>query len=487
MSANPRFFGRRLDSTGGGRGLSIEVSRAGGTALGLAVFLQFLRRPAQGWVAVRACRPGAAPSRATVALLVAHRSGQEPAPVTQESHSTIRIRGARQNNLPQSGSGHPARRDDRHHRGSGFRQVRRWPSTPSMRRGRGARRVGLELCTPVPGAPARPDVDAIYGLTPAVAIQQTASARSARSTLGTATEVHDYLRLLFARLGTVHCARCQQPVRPDSPTRLAGEAASWPEGRSRPGPRPASRSRRGLLGGTGRSPAPDRIHAAVAQGRDRSGSSRFPRFLAGPLLQGGGGSVHMEARGGATALGVLRIRVKRGEGRLEIVRGGRPPEGSQRALECATAASPPWTGTRAVSFTARWACAGVPRLRERPGLHPRAHRPDSVAHPCVRVRSTRGRAVVAENRVARLEKLSRERGVPLDVPWRKLSTAHPPTAARGGRGLRASSRLERLKQKSYKAGNRLRRERYRAPGSVPLRGGPSQSRRAARAARDERE
>src|SRR5438046_3549113 len=58
----------------------------------------------------------------------------------------------------------------------------------------------------------RPDVDVIHGLTPAVAIQQVASARSARSTVGTATEVHDYLRLLFARLGTVHCGNCGRAV-----------------------------------------------------------------------------------------------------------------------------------------------------------------------------------------------------------------------------------------------------------------------------------
>ena len=54
----------------------------------------------------------------------------------------------------------------------------------------------------------RPDVDAIHGLTPAVAIQQVAPARSARSTVGTATEIYDYLRLLFARLGVVRCGNC---------------------------------------------------------------------------------------------------------------------------------------------------------------------------------------------------------------------------------------------------------------------------------------
>src|SRR5262249_27426430 len=76
----------------------------------------------------------------------------------------------------------------------------------------------------------RPDVDSITGLTPAVSIQQSAPARSARSTVATATEVHDFLRLLFARLGTVHCGNCGRVVTADSPQSIAREAAGWTEG-----------------------------------------------------------------------------------------------------------------------------------------------------------------------------------------------------------------------------------------------------------------
>src|SRR5499427_8498395 len=59
----------------------------------------------------------------------------------------------------------------------------------------------------------RPEVDAIHGLTPAVAIQQVPAPRSACSTVGTATEIYDYLRLLFARLGVTHCGNCGRPVK----------------------------------------------------------------------------------------------------------------------------------------------------------------------------------------------------------------------------------------------------------------------------------
>src|SRR5262249_35852285 len=57
-----------------------------------------------------------------------------------------------------------------------------------------------------------------------------APARSARSTVGTATEIHDYLRLLFARLGTVHCGNCGHPVTADSPSSITREAEAWRAG-----------------------------------------------------------------------------------------------------------------------------------------------------------------------------------------------------------------------------------------------------------------
>ncbi len=59
----------------------------------------------------------------------------------------------------------------------------------------------------------KPDVDAIEGLSPAIAIQQAAPARNPRSTVGTVTEIYDYLRLLFARAGQPYCWQCNRPIR----------------------------------------------------------------------------------------------------------------------------------------------------------------------------------------------------------------------------------------------------------------------------------
>src|SRR3990167_6719618 len=54
----------------------------------------------------------------------------------------------------------------------------------------------------------KPDVDSIEGLSPAISIEQKATSKNPRSTVGTTTEIFDYLRLLFARIGTPHCPEC---------------------------------------------------------------------------------------------------------------------------------------------------------------------------------------------------------------------------------------------------------------------------------------
>ena len=68
----------------------------------------------------------------------------------------------------------------------------------------------------------RPDVDSIEGLSPAISIEQKTTSRSPRSTVGTITEIYDYLRLLYASVGTPHCPNCGRPIarqtrRPDRP------------------------------------------------------------------------------------------------------------------------------------------------------------------------------------------------------------------------------------------------------------------------------
>lgn len=66
----------------------------------------------------------------------------------------------------------------------------------------------------------KPDVEFIEGLSPAISIDQKTASRNPRSTVGTITEIHDYLRLLFARIGVVHCHQCGQPVSRQTPQQI---------------------------------------------------------------------------------------------------------------------------------------------------------------------------------------------------------------------------------------------------------------------------
>ncbi|MBP1466391.1 excinuclease ABC subunit UvrA [Candidatus Chloroploca sp. M-50] len=76
----------------------------------------------------------------------------------------------------------------------------------------------------------KPKVDLIEGLSPAIAIEQKSASKNPRSTVGTVTEVYDYLRLLFARVGTQHCHQCGQPVASQSAEQMVNRVLDLPSG-----------------------------------------------------------------------------------------------------------------------------------------------------------------------------------------------------------------------------------------------------------------
>jgi excinuclease ABC subunit A len=76
----------------------------------------------------------------------------------------------------------------------------------------------------------KPDVDFIEGLSPAISIDQKSASRNPRSTVGTVTEIYDYLRLLFARIGQPHCPNCGRPVSRQSPQQIVDRVLQLPEG-----------------------------------------------------------------------------------------------------------------------------------------------------------------------------------------------------------------------------------------------------------------
>lgn len=76
----------------------------------------------------------------------------------------------------------------------------------------------------------KPDVDYIEGLSPAISIDQKQGSHNPRSTVGTVTEIHDYLRLLYARIGIVHCPNCGKPIHKQSIDQMVDTVLDLPEG-----------------------------------------------------------------------------------------------------------------------------------------------------------------------------------------------------------------------------------------------------------------
>ncbi len=311
----------------------------------------------------------------------------------------------------------------------------------------------------------RPDVDSITGLTPAVAIQQVAPARSARSTVATATEVHDYLRLLYARLGTVHCGACGRPIRADSPRSIATEAAAWPP------------DARVLV----LAPLAVSARLAWAEQAGHLQKAGYTRIRLGgevvpldplPKLGRAAHSVDLvidrfrwDPADAQRLVEACEQAFRRGEGRLSIALDDAEPLRRSERWECAACGEAALAPEPALfSFNSPLGVCPVCRgfgdvltfaperivpdegrtLREG-AIDPWARSWRSVAWP-------------------RLQKLAAERGVPLDTPWREMSPEHRRLLLEGDRGFRgAVPFLERLQQKSYKAGNRFVVKRYQVP------------------------
>src|SRR5881396_1468370 len=75
----------------------------------------------------------------------------------------------------------------------------------------------------------KPDVDLIEGLSPAISIEQKAASHNPRSTVGTITEIHDYLRLLYARVGTPYCPEHKLPLQAQTVAQMVDQVLALPE------------------------------------------------------------------------------------------------------------------------------------------------------------------------------------------------------------------------------------------------------------------
>jgi len=91
----------------------------------------------------------------------------------------------------------------------------------------------------------KPDVDSIDGLSPAISIDQRTTSRNPRSTVGTVTEIYDYLRLLYARAGRPHCPVCHRPIAGQSIDSIVEQILSLPDGTRLTVNAPVVRERKG--------------------------------------------------------------------------------------------------------------------------------------------------------------------------------------------------------------------------------------------------
>ena len=91
----------------------------------------------------------------------------------------------------------------------------------------------------------KPDVDSIDGLSPAISIDQKTTSKNPRSTVGTVTEIYDYLRLLWARIGVPHCPQCGKEIRQQSVDQIIDRLTALPQGQRMQILAPVVRGRKG--------------------------------------------------------------------------------------------------------------------------------------------------------------------------------------------------------------------------------------------------
>lgn len=325
----------------------------------------------------------------------------------------------------------------------------------------------------------KPDVDAIEGVCPAVAIQQKAPPRSSRSTVGTATELHDYCRLLWARAGTTVCPGCGEPVQADSPGGAVQRLLEMVEG-----------SRLEIA-------YPFRVPANADEGAER---------LAGLLQEGFrrlrvDGDVRelslRDVKDAADELKGLSAEVVVDQIRVEPERRERLLDSMEIAFGegggCALARVLDEKGDdrqrREFPFDRRFRCADCDRdfLRPEPRLfsfnNPYGACPECKGFGNIieidlnKVVPDRTRTL-GENAIEPWEKSSRQRwrrrlaefcdqqGIPMDVPWQDLPVEQRGAVMEGTAGFPGvQGFFERLRKKKYKLHVRVLLSRYR--GYIP--------------------
>jgi len=309
----------------------------------------------------------------------------------------------------------------------------------------------------------RPRVDHVEGLSPAVSIDQKTVSRNPRSTVGTITEIYDYLRLLFARLGTPGCPRCGKPVAAQTPEQIVERILREHDGEKAILLAPIVRDRKGEYGKELSDLLRDgfvraRVDGAVVELRPGMRLERYKRHTIEAVMDrvvvGAG------ARG-RIAEGIERA-LEKGGGFASLLAGERHRTFS-RHLHCVDCGIDlPELDPRLFSFNSpSGACGSCGGLGARRAIDPRkvvAHPERSIREGALAILTTTGYLTYTGARVDELGAV-----VPVDRPWKRLTAAQRELVLRGGEGV-VLRRRRSWKNKRYKVSVRDERP---WPGVLP--------------------
>ncbi|MBV5286508.1 MAG: excinuclease ABC subunit UvrA [Methyloversatilis discipulorum] len=320
-----------------------------------------------------------------------------------------------------------------------------------------------------------PQVDRIEGVPPAIAIDQTNQVRTSRSTVGTMTELNDHLKLLFARVATLHCRCCGKPVQADSADRIAQRIAERAAAAGDP-----------RLAVTAPVTVPDNFTDAEVQGwLERQGYTRI-HARDGNVLQVVQDRFRAGSAGESRIAEAVEAALKLGHGRMhvQLLDGEGERWAFSNTLHCADcdiAYSPAMPASFSFNspIGACETCRGFGRVI---GIDFGLVIPDGL-------KTLRGGAVKPWQTESYnecqtdLEKLAPKYGVPLDVPFNELSAEHRQWVLEGDPKWKSWQKswpgtwygvrhfFEWLETKAYKMHIRVLLSRYRAYTECPACGG----------------
>jgi excinuclease ABC subunit A len=314
----------------------------------------------------------------------------------------------------------------------------------------------------------KPDVDAVDGICPAVAIRQRTSTRNPRSTVATATEIHDHLRLLFARVGRTECDSCGAAVTRDSPESATERVLALPEG---------SRAVVCFPVEPGGTPLPDLLERLRRRGFGRlfiDGEVKALEALEGALeipdpLLVAVDRIELRPEARSRLTGSLETAFAEGAGAARVAVAAGPILVFSDRFECARCSRPfEEPQPRLFSFNSPFGacptCHGFGNLVE---LDVDLLVPDKG-------KSLGGGAIEPWNRphcralVAEMKRMCRRRAIPLDVPWEDLGEDQRRLVLEGDEDFQGVVGFFRwLETKKYKVQVRVFLSRYRGYQNCP--------------------